>query len=171
MSIRTSVATALCVLTFTLLQDAHGRASECPDFYLAAPPDEMTQYFPVKTVSLFALLADAERWFSEEIGVSGLLVSGHGQTFLVPLGSRHYLYSYDAIQIDNSDLSECTLEKLDGVPVRVMGTLVPSTENIAKVAPLLHLRTIPALAEPQSPLCCVREPPPNSTEFLKNTPR
>ena len=135
-------------------------SEDCPRSYQVGPREELEEFLPVAGASLFALLVNPRPFFFKEVSVAGMLVNGHGRSYLVPLGSRHYLFTGDDIRIDNSQVSECTLEQLDGVPVRVLGVLKEDTESRALVSPVHFLRPIAALTHPESELCCVRDPPP-----------
>lgn len=157
---------ALMVILSALASSPAVYASEaevgCPEIYLAVDREDMDLFRPFASVSMFALLADPTPYLSREIFVSGMLVHSHGQSpVLVPVGSRHYLYTNDAIRIDGSRVPACFLEKLDGVPVHVQGVVQTTNRGVEKlvIEPLHLLRTIPALTEPASDECCVRHVP------------
>ena len=73
-----------------------------------------------------------------------MLVTGHGRSYLVPVSSKLYAFTKDAIQIENSKLPNCTLEELDGKPVYVIGVLNGPHDDVnAIVNPLFVLGELP----------------------------
>ena len=94
---------------------AHGEEDGCPAIFMALPVDQLRQEaISYRSISIFSLLVEDSPFLSKGIRVSGMLINGHGRTFLVPASSRDYLFTDDCVKIENSRLPGCLLEKLDG---------------------------------------------------------
>ena len=146
--IRRAIAQFLCGSIPWLGLTAHGAANDCPELYLAFSVEEMRERMPPLTdVSVFALLTDPKPYLSQRISVSGMMVNSHGRSFLVPVASRKYLFTNDAVKIANGQLPECMVEALDGVPVKVWGVLNENGEGLV-VKPVYYLGPIRALTYP-----------------------
>lgn len=140
----------LCGVIPWLGSTAHGEADDCPELYLAFPVEEMSEkVLPLTDVSLFALLSDPKPYLSQRISISGMMVNAHGRSFLVPVASRKYLFTNDAVKIANRQLPECMVEALDGVPIKVYGVLDEDGEGLV-VKPVYYLGPIRALTRPES---------------------
>ena len=123
-------------------------ADECPSVYAAFSAEKMEDVaLPITDVSIFALLVDPKPYISKTISTAGMLVTGHGRSYLVPVASINYAFTKDAIQIDDRKLPKCMLEKLNGLPVDVVGVLNGPIDDVNTIVrPVFLLGALPMTA-------------------------
>ena len=116
----------------------------CNEIYLAYPRDELEEkIIGMSGVSLFSLLVDHDRFMGRTIATAGMLVYGHGRAYLVPVASELYVFTYDSILMDVSQVRECMLSKLHGVPVKVWGIVDKEDNGDVILRPVYFLRRLP----------------------------
>lgn len=142
---RNCLSALTCSCLMTLLAPSTVMGDECQRVYTAHSREKLEEEaLPLTNVSLFGLIVDPARYRSKMVSTAGMLVSGHGRTYLVPVSSRLFAFTKDAIQIENTNLPKCLLEKLDGKPVYVHGVLNGPHDDVnAIVSPVFVLGALP----------------------------
>lgn len=123
----------------------HGSKDDCSTIYTAYDRDQLEEKLDSESmtrVSLFALLVDPKPYRNKLVSTAGMMVSGHGRTYLTPVASREYIFTQDAIQIENSQLPSCMLTELEGLAVWVLG-IIDEVHGQVIVNPIYVLHSIP----------------------------
>ena len=126
-----------CILVHAATDVSVAAPAECLGYRALSIDDELQEYerSPLIGVSMFELITDHRRFLSRNVMVDGMLVREHGQTFLVPAGTRMYLYTGDYVEVEDRALPDCLLEALDGELVMLVGVLgerggIPRVERV-----------------------------------------
>lgn len=143
-----SNAITVCLLVVAFAATCARGDDECPTIYLAMPRDEFVDHFDrseALDVSVFSVLVSHTPLVGRTIVTRGMLVRGHGRTFLVPAASSVYVYTGDSVRVKDSGVPDCLLDALDGKIVSLGGT-VGEHDGQPTIDRLLYLREEPATA-------------------------